>query len=500
MLVLKIIGLLVIGSYGGFATRAASAFAPPAAIRNAQASPSVHFSHVTVTPPSGWRRSDAGGWLLLTPPDVPPGESVALEVSSGGPSNRDLAEEFAALVKASDTGGTLVEKTAPNLSIDRQGLSTITQTYQFKDAAGKERIQHFVARRNNGRFEAVVYAASTIDLAHKYVEAMYKFLDDMVFDGAPAPQPAQPAGAKVPTVANVQQPATAVAAPIRLPALAPRPGYITGRAVFEDERPIPQFHVHAAGFSGNFNPLNNNLPGVVHQTADTFGDTDGTNGQYAIQIKKDALIFGVLAQATFQFHGTEFTLNLWPTDNLADNTSPGSFRGQSSKGIVRDFVLKMDTLRPGFDLAKYPNHSIEFNRNSLRPYYGGTLDFNCTYGSTPEDLKGGLRTSLAKVYSEQSVVTVTFTPSGPRVDGVAPKTFKRSSPQGHSGFTLYGIPYGPYTATAQLTEPNGTVHTLRLADRAPTRDGFSWQQSVPIDPVHWKSRYSLINLVLYLAN
>src|SRR5437899_12933839 len=116
------------------------------------------------------------------------------------------------------------------------------------------------------------------------------------------------------------------------------------------------------------------------------------------------------------------------------------------------------------------------------------MGVNCIYGSTEEDLKGGLRTSLAKVYSEQSVVTVTLTRSGPRVDGVAPKALKRSSPQGHSGFTLYGIPYGPYTATAQITEPEGAVHPLRLADRAPTRDGFAWQQSVEVDPVKWKAR------------
>src|SRR5580700_765698 len=94
--------------------------APPAATE--------HFSQVTLTPPAGWIRTETGGWLQFTPPQVPPGETVAIQVSPGGPSSRDLSEEFRALVRASANGMSTVKSIGPTMGTDRQGLITISQT------------------------------------------------------------------------------------------------------------------------------------------------------------------------------------------------------------------------------------------------------------------------------------------------------------------------------------------------------------------------------------
>ena len=82
-----------------------------------------HFSHVTIKAPQGWNRSENGGWVLYTPADLPAGQTVWIGLSPGGKSNRDLAEEFAALVKASANGLTTMQEGEAKSLTDRQGLT-----------------------------------------------------------------------------------------------------------------------------------------------------------------------------------------------------------------------------------------------------------------------------------------------------------------------------------------------------------------------------------------
>src|ERR1022692_77475 len=78
----------------GFARRAlaATVILQCSAAIPAQTSPSpVHFSHVTFTPPGGWKSSLASGWMLLIPPELQAGQNVFSGVSPGGGTCRALA-------------------------------------------------------------------------------------------------------------------------------------------------------------------------------------------------------------------------------------------------------------------------------------------------------------------------------------------------------------------------------------------------------------------------
>jgi hypothetical protein len=97
------------------------------------------------------------------------------------------------------------------------------------------------------------------------------------------------------------------------------------------------------------------------------------NGQYSMRMRPGVTVFGIGAQTTIMVHGEEFVLDLWPTDNKPDSAGKEGFRGDTSRRIVRNFVLKMSGYYPGYDPAKYPDYSNNFNRNANNPCYGGSL-------------------------------------------------------------------------------------------------------------------------------
>ena len=264
------------------------------------------------------------------------------------------------------------------------------------------------------------------------------------------------------------------AAPVRLagaraalPRLAARPHYIIGRAVFEDGRPVPDFVVNAAGMNGKFDVMLN-----VKEGATSFGEAKGHNGVYAMQVEsshldplgkrdpnEDATIFSVTAKTTLHYNGTIYGIPLRPVDGIIDGSDPGGFRGNLSRGIVRDFVVKMSGLKPGYKAAEYPDHGAEISGTQARfAYYGGGLDIDCTNGTTQNDVVG--RTSVSQAFPKGSTVALTLQPTQPLLDGSQGRTLTRSSLVGPET-SFYSIPFGLYTATAKLTEPNGTTHALR---------------------------------------
>jgi hypothetical protein len=168
-----------------------------------------HFSHLVFTPPQGWTRVENGGWVVFTPPDVPAGQTVWLGISPGGPSNRDLGEEFVALMAASLHGMSTVDPGTPVPFTDAQGLKAISQGVTLQDATGHQHARLYIARRNGGRFESLAFSSSDPALTQKYSLALKAFFSSIAYDGAPpvavAP-PTPPAPTNVP--AQPDQPAT----------------------------------------------------------------------------------------------------------------------------------------------------------------------------------------------------------------------------------------------------------------------------------------------------
>jgi hypothetical protein len=147
---------------------------------------------------------------------------------------------------------------------------------------------------------------------------------------------------------------------------------------------------------------------------------------------------------------------LHPIDGKPDGTPTGGFKGQSGPGLVRDFVLKMSGVRIGYESYKTPEVSYEDDGTMMNSFYGGTVNVTTIYGM-------GV---LANKNPEGSVVTLTFTPLGPLMDGTPAQTLTRSYTFTDKGlndsFVIRNIPLGAYTATATLTAPGGTTVPMKF--------------------------------------
>lgn len=278
-----------------------------------------------------------------------------------------------------------------------------------------------------------------------------EFVAGRARDRAAGKLPAAPATAPAtPTASAAPSPPAAV----KLSAMKARPGHVIGRAVYADGRPIPRFQVTAMGWAGE-----------VHLgptgTLPNLGQVRAQNGQYAIRTTSEfdrskpvkALVVGVRAIATLTRNGTEYNLEMHPTDGKKDGSGAGSFRGDSGKGVVRDFVLRLYGPKRGYEKNTPPRdtNTNEMSDPSFGAFYGGTVAV-----SLPRD---------AAQTMDGSMLTVTFTPAGPLYDGSPGKTIVRTmrlrKPDIYTAY-FRDIPLGDYTATATVSGPNGASSPLRL--------------------------------------
>ena len=265
--------------------------------------------------------------------------------------------------------------------------------------------------------------------------------------------------------------------PIHLSPLGPRPGYIIGRAVFADGRPIPQFSVWAVGFDGQVNLFPGSVP--------TVGVAEARNGRYAMQTRDSfrhtkpvrATVVGVHAVAKIPYRNNNYLLEMYPLDGKTNGTDKGDFRGDSGKGIVRDFVLKISGLRLGYTV----NEDTEVRYRGA--YYGGVLPLDGTV-SQKEGRNFEDETSFSRALTEGDV-EVTLTPEGRLLDGSTGRTIRTLVPVAvfklggnwHSRY-LRNIPLGVYTATARLVLPGGETRPLKV--RGDIRPSFPWVPSLTV--------------------
>ncbi len=252
---------------------------------------------------------------------------------------------------------------------------------------------------------------------------------------------------------------TADAAQVTLPPLAPRPGFVIGRAVFQDGRLVPHFTVVALGFDGQVNHFPDSTP--------SLGAVDGANGTYALRTMDtfrhakpvNATVVGVQASTTIAYHGYTYVVDLFPLDGLCGTTSKGGFRGNSGTGVVRDFVVKLSGLKPCFKADAGQETSDRDTASGS--FYGGSIVVDLT-----ERNGTGYFSDIADSAPKGSIITLILTPSGPLLDGSTGHTITRRMriAPGRTTYTykLLSIPTVFYTAAAKLTEPGGTARPLRL--------------------------------------
>ena len=286
----------------------------------------------------------------------------------------------------------------------------------------------------------------------------------------PVPPPPPPRAVQPPPPQNA--PAVAPArtpAPVHLSAIRPRAGFVIGRAVFEDGRPIPRFNVSVTGVDG---------AAPVQAGAPSLGITVGTSGTYAVQTLDTtthtkpvrATVMGVHADAIIEYHGHHYEIPLRPTDGLVDGSDANAFRGDSGKGVVRDFVLSMGGRKPDADEGSQVGYRTA--------YYGAIIEVDVTFSkgkySNLEDA-----TSLSKAFPPASVAEVTLTPLGALLDGSRGAVVVRRFQLGSSWKEkfLRGIPIGVYQVTATLTPPGGASRPLVLTRQS----GGVWSPQLEVD-------------------
>ncbi|MGV3756895.1 MAG: hypothetical protein ACO1QS_16060 [Verrucomicrobiota bacterium] len=290
---------------------------------------------------------------------------------------------------------------------------------------------------------------------------------------APAVVATQPAKVVVAAPAGVLTPR-----PQQVPVLAPmkaKSGLISGRAVYMDGRPMPEFKVNALGWAGEIHlGPTGSMP--------SFGQVDGKDGKFELiptsafdrkKVLKEGVVTVLRADAVFPYKDRKYRIAMHPLDGKEDGSGETSFRGQVEKGVVRDFVLKVQGPKRGFEKNTPPKDSYRNERSDpgYNSFYGGTvcLDLDHRVGAKPE----------MKVMKD-SVVKVTFTPVGTLLDGSVSRVIVRTLPvQDESiiGYYFYfrDIPLGDYSAVVEVTKPDG--QTLALRSRVL---GGKWTEATPV--------------------
>ncbi|MCD6049414.1 MAG: hypothetical protein K0Q55_817 [Verrucomicrobia bacterium] len=260
-----------------------------------------------------------------------------------------------------------------------------------------------------------------------------------------------------------------------LPQMKAKSGLISGRAVYMDGRPMPEFKVNALGWAGEIHlGPSGSMP--------SLGQADGKDGKFEIvptsafdrkKVLKEAMVTVLRADAVFPYKDRKYRIAMHPLDGLLDGSGETSFRGQVEKGVVRDFVLKVQGPKRGFEKNTPPKDSYRNERSDpgYNAFYGGTvcLDLDHRVGAKPEMkvMKG-------------SVVKVTFTPTGTLLDGSPSQIIVRTLPvqeESMIGYYFYfrDIPLGDYSAVVEVTKPDG--QTLALRSRVL---GDKWSDSTPV--------------------
>ena len=193
------------------------------------------------------------------------------------------------------------------------------------------------------------------------------------------------------------------------------------------------------------------------------GEADGRAGVYSVRVVDSfdhktptvARIVGVSATATLSYRGQKYVVDLFPTDGKRDGTDKGDFRGDSARGVVRHFVLKLSGPRPGHarDTAYVTCRCSE----GAGYFYGGTVD------AVIDDLTVSGLTDASKL-------VFTLTPTGPLLDGSRGIPIVRTASAGGVRPTIFmrSIPVGYYTATARIEGPGAGPLKVDASGRGAT--------------------------------
>jgi hypothetical protein len=176
------------------------------------------------------------------------------------------------------------------------------------------------------------------------------------------------------------------------------------------------------------------------------------NGHFEQQVPDG--LYKLIVTCIVNYHGHRVPVELARLDDKE------SIDQSSEKGIVADYRVVMDGLKPGAD------------PNSLGAYYGGTLSIN-----DPKFMPDNLGTKIPG-----AKVQLLFEPQGPLLDGsvVQPFTLVADGNQIAFGAQFQRLPLGFYKVSATLILPSGQAR--------PTLCSRKWDQGyAPAIEVWWEA-------------
>ena len=220
---------------------------------------------------------------------------------------------------------------------------------------------------------------------------------------------------------------------------SPEAGVIKGTAVDSIGRPIKSFGGSLSGYS---------LKSGQNQSADFAGAAG------AYRVNPGPGQFSIRAWTDVEYNGRQYRIDLHPVDG-----KPLLFKHDTTSGIIKNFVWKLEGFRPGTD---------ERSDDRYYSHYGGSLMFSV------EGNAAAYQTEVLNNYSAKpepklpadSTIEVTLTPEGALIDGSPGKPIvlqeKPAAWKGYMDRVTRGIPIGKYRATAEETTAVGAKKPLRL--------------------------------------
>jgi hypothetical protein len=451
--------------------------APLQAAAQDKPKPDAQFGNVMFkTPdPAKWKRSEEGGRLVFSAP-VPPPDFVTITAFPGSKLDGDFRQAFDAAVDREmkrlgvvkvdrDSGVTQGESTEGFPVLQRV---LVGQTDRFHTA------HWFLAGNSAGRFDLIGFQTSGEETYKLYGQDASTFFSSVKLANSLAP------GMQSKIAVAGSAPAQAAAPPARLQPLAPRPGYVVGRGIFQDGRPVPRFTVEVSGFEDG-KLASTNANGNLSETL--ISRINGVGGRYETRVAAGA--YRVSAWTTCDYKGRTYNFEMEPLNEPAKFDYSGLSLEKLRGGIVRDLMLSMTGRKKDADET--------YEQGYYSAYYGGMLRVDSD--QVEYQIGGGAQPprTLHDSYPPDSKIEITLTPQGLMVDGAMGSTLVRPvrlGDDGHWQSTVRAIYPGTYTAAARLLTPDGQAVPLHLSlthGKIELHPGgydrmvMDWQSSVTVD-------------------
>jgi hypothetical protein len=423
------------------------------------AKPDSTLEIVQFKAPAGWQateRPGQAGKIYTSPDSSGAQQAVILLAVSPAQEGLDLGVAFDAAIKDVISNGKLLESTDAVASKTRQGFEARSRTLVIQSEGGQRVYARMIAAKVQNRMAGIYYLATTQELYDQHQAEMGALLQSVNFNSAAADPKAELAALEgqkqelLKRVAEIEARqrqllaggdagAAAGTAPVdgeqlllkaraqfaKDVAARRKPHVIVGDILALDGKPIPNVAAYRVFVWGT----------TIAAEKTNYGLDVDQNGHFEQQVPDG--LYQLKATCIVNHGGHRVPVDLvW-----LDDKKVGVVQG-SAAGIVRDFRLVMNGLKPGED------------PKGAHAYQGGVFRLN---GPDYDLTRGHLSTRFPG-----AKVQVTMTPVGPLVDGSRGEPFTIDVDVAELNYSTdrRNIPLGTYKVSAVLTAKDGGKRAL----------------------------------------